>query len=239
MSKAVNVSSEDISCPNPNGSFVYSPSKPTSYDVIYFDASASNPGTGRTIDRYEWYIDDVLSKDGSFVIMNFSPGSYIVKLVVTNDCGKTDTTPTTKVVKVIEPPNGNGNGTPPIEGTGIWDIKQAVDSVGSNIFVSKVYVDDVYVGGYTPEVLYFGSNENYSFGSHTVKVEAEYSTKKYKTWSQTRDIQSGDMFEDFPVLAQLFLVDIISDPLGAIISTNEASQNLNLISLLYNKIRNL
>ena len=151
-------------------------------------------------------------------------------------CGKTITVIKDELVNFECTPTESI--APPMN-SGVWNIRQAIDQNGDTIYVSKVFVDGVYVGGYTPEILYFGPGENYKFGSHEVSVEADYIGKKYKKWSSIKDVQSGDKYEDFPILNLVFVIDILSSPKEANISTTKDTSTINLITTLLNKLKKI
>ena len=79
--------------------FVFSPLTPEVLQVVNFNASASTPGTGRTIVDYLWdFGDGDLNKRGVTTTHDFSPvGIYLVTLTVTDSTGEkvTDSQPIT------------------------------------------------------------------------------------------------------------------------------------------------
>jgi PKD domain len=83
----------------PTADFVYSPDAPTVNQTVYFNASASKPGLGRTIVSYDWDFRPSPAQQGVMVSAKFSEaGLYNVTLVVTDDLGQRGTV--TKAVTV-------------------------------------------------------------------------------------------------------------------------------------------
>jgi PKD repeat protein len=92
--------------PTPTASFIFSPAQPNAGQTVFFDASASAPGTGATITSYSWSFGD-----GSFgtgvtpqhtYAVNGAPGattSYNVRLTVTNSAGQSATATQTVAIK--------------------------------------------------------------------------------------------------------------------------------------------
>lgn len=85
----------------------------------------------------------------------------------------------------------------------VWHILKATDSItGAEIFASKVHVDGVYTGHYTPEDLTFCTGckcdtvVDCGFGLHTVTVKAA----GYSDWTKTRTLAAGDVFTDTPIM---------------------------------------
>jgi len=75
---------------SPTANFVVSPSAPTTYQTVFFNASTSTPGAGRTIVDYAWNFGAGASQHGMTVTTSYdTPGSYNVTLVVTDDVGQT------------------------------------------------------------------------------------------------------------------------------------------------------
>jgi hypothetical protein len=73
----------------PTADFVYSPAAPTAYQAVYFNASASKPGAGRTIVSYDWDFRPAPPQQGVMVSASFiQAGVYNVTLVVTDDVGQ-------------------------------------------------------------------------------------------------------------------------------------------------------
>ncbi len=83
----------------PTASFVTSPTTPAAGQPIYFNASASQAGTGRFLVGYDW--DFGTGRTGTGVTTSKAydtSGEYTVTLVVTDDIGQTAST--SKTVKV-------------------------------------------------------------------------------------------------------------------------------------------
>jgi hypothetical protein len=73
----------------PTADFVYSPGAPAVSQTVYFNASGSKPGSGRTIVRYDWDFRPSPPQQGVMVSATFSEaGMYNVTLVVTDDLGQ-------------------------------------------------------------------------------------------------------------------------------------------------------
>ena len=90
------------SCPKPTASFVNTPTSPKVNEYMYADASDSSGDPGADIQRYEWYINDILINTGKTTNFIFSTvGTKSLKLRVINTCGNSDTK--TKYINVTEP----------------------------------------------------------------------------------------------------------------------------------------
>lgn len=75
---------------NPTADFTFSPSSPTTLTPVNFDAGGSVASTGHTIVDYAWSFGDGSSGSGAAVAHRYSvPGTYVVRLTVTDDQGKT------------------------------------------------------------------------------------------------------------------------------------------------------
>jgi len=69
-------------------SFTFSPVTPEVLQEVYFDASGSTPGTGRTLVSYGWDFGDGVAKSGIKSNHDFKvSGIYLVTLTVTDDTG--------------------------------------------------------------------------------------------------------------------------------------------------------
>jgi PKD repeat protein len=69
--------------------FTFSPITPEVLQIVRFNASTSTPGTGRTIERYDWDLGDGTFKSGITVEHDYTPsGVYLITLTVTDDLGK-------------------------------------------------------------------------------------------------------------------------------------------------------
>jgi len=85
-------------------SFTFSPLTPEVLQVVYFDASGSTPGTGRTIVRYDWDFGDGLTKTGIKSTHDYTPsGMYLVTLTVTDDSGRKATSSQPITVRPVVP----------------------------------------------------------------------------------------------------------------------------------------
>ena len=69
-------------------SFVFSPVTPQALQDVFFNASGSTPGSGRTIVSYHWDFGDGTLKTGVQTNHDFTPsGIYLVTLTVTDSAG--------------------------------------------------------------------------------------------------------------------------------------------------------
>ncbi len=76
---------------NPAADFTFSPNSPTTSTPVNFDAGGSTASTGRTIVSYSWAFGDGATGSGQTTSHLYSsPGSYTVRLTVTDDQGKTN-----------------------------------------------------------------------------------------------------------------------------------------------------
>ena len=78
----------------PTAGFVFSPTNPDDGDTVFFDASASVPGPGRSVVSYRWnFGDGGASTAGPKTTHTYgNDGTFEVQLKVTNDVGESDTT---------------------------------------------------------------------------------------------------------------------------------------------------
>lgn len=76
----------------PTASFVFSPTEPAPGTTVFFDATASRAGNGRTIAKYSWnFGDGGASNKGPKTSHAFAAaGTYTVRLTVTNNLGEFD-----------------------------------------------------------------------------------------------------------------------------------------------------
>jgi PKD repeat protein len=73
---------------SPTASFTFSPTAPATGASVFFDGSASQPGTNASIASYVWTFGDGASTSGVAPAHRFeNPGTYVVTLTVTNDRG--------------------------------------------------------------------------------------------------------------------------------------------------------
>lgn len=78
----------------PSATFTFSPSDPIVSQVVNFNASASKPASGRTIQSYTWDFGDGDQKTTSSALTThdfLAAGKYTATLVVTDDAGRTGT----------------------------------------------------------------------------------------------------------------------------------------------------
>lgn len=223
--KTCTLEPEDEPCPNPNASFAVSETKPKIGDLVTFNATASTPGTGETIESYKWNFGDGETATGIIVSHSFEiAGLFVVKLEVENDCGNSDSA--TKNITVqeatVEPAT--------------WEITDAKDTEGNILSAAKTYVDDIYIGHYAPETIEFcpgctcDTVVPCGFGEHTVSVRKT----GYRDWSNTRTLAAGNVFTDDPVMEKVFEIEILSSQEGATISVDgeTVTTSLNLIQQL-------
>ena len=104
-----------------------------------------------------------------------------------------------------------------------WQIGDVKNEAGATLGAAKVYVDDIYVKHYAPELLTFCTGCSCDtvipcgFGTHTVSIKKA----GYQDWNKTRTLGSGDSFTDSPVMKLIptgtFPVTLLSQPSGATI----------------------
>ena len=83
----------------PVASFTFSPSSPVPNQTVFFNASASAGGSGRSIVSYGWDFGNGSSGSGVSASTGFgTPGNYVVTLTVTDDVGKKGTAAKTVTV---------------------------------------------------------------------------------------------------------------------------------------------
>ena len=72
--------------------FTFSPVTPQALQDVFFNASSSTPGSGRSIVAYNWDFGDGTLKTGVQTNHDFTPsGIYLVTLTVTDSAGGTAT----------------------------------------------------------------------------------------------------------------------------------------------------
>ena len=70
--------------------FTFSPGTPKIGDSVVFDASTSTVNAGRTITAYQWSFGDGSTGSGKLTNHTFTePGTFAVKLTITDDLGRT------------------------------------------------------------------------------------------------------------------------------------------------------
>ena len=84
----------------PTADFVYSPAAPAAGDTVFFNASTSTAGTGRSIVSYTWnFGTSTGTASGKIVTKVFTtPGDYNVTLTVRDDAGLSATTSQTVTI---------------------------------------------------------------------------------------------------------------------------------------------
>ncbi|MDD5614985.1 MAG: PKD domain-containing protein [Candidatus Methanoperedens sp.] len=245
-------------CVKPTAAFSTSPSSPDIGIQMTF-TDASTPGTGLTLKSWSWNFGDGSTSTLQNPTHTYTTtGSKTVTMTVTNSCGQTDTatktftigtTPTpTPTPKPSPTPTPTPAPTPtPTPAPATWHILQATDPGGLPLSSAKVYVDNVYLGHYTPEDLTFCTGCTCDtivacdLGTHTVKV-----TKTgYKDWTATRTLAASDVFSDTPIMQKTFPVTVESVPAGATISADPGTLQLqrikgeNTIETLLRQMRNI
>ncbi len=87
-----------VNPPAPTAAFTVNPSSPTVFQQVTFDASSSRVASGHRIVSYAWSFDDGTSDTTSqaLKVKTYStPGTYVVRLTVTDDVGQSTTTSVT------------------------------------------------------------------------------------------------------------------------------------------------
>ncbi len=69
----------------------YSPSSPNVGDMLTLDASASSPGTGATITKYDWFSNNIMVATGRIASMRVTDYVFILGLRITDSTGQTAT----------------------------------------------------------------------------------------------------------------------------------------------------
>ena len=143
----------------------------------------------------------------------------VVETFWAKDCVLTDEVPTPTPTPL---PGVTPTPTPaPPKAT--WQIGDVKNEAGATLGAAKVYVDDIYVKHYAPELLTFCTGCSCDtvipcgFGTHTVSIKKT----GYQDWNKTRTLGSGDSFADSPVMKLIpsgtFPVTFLSQPSGATI----------------------
>ncbi len=150
------------SCPRPTASFVNTPASPEINEYMYTNASDSSGDPGAEIQRYEWYVDEVLVSTGETASFTFNTvGTKSLKLKVINTCGSSDTK--TKYITVKEPaacpkPTASFINTPSSPKVNEYMYADASGSSGdatAPIELYEWYVDDVLVQtGMTTSIIF-------------------------------------------------------------------------------------
>jgi len=88
----------------PTAEFSFSPSAPSAGQLIFFNAQASRPATGRQLVSYEWDFGSGRTGSGITTSKQYdTPGTYAVTLTVTDDAGQSDTDVRTVTVGANSP----------------------------------------------------------------------------------------------------------------------------------------
>jgi PKD repeat protein len=89
----------NVATGNPTADFTFSPSTPTTATTVNFNAGSSTGANGRQIVSYRWDFGDGATASGATASHRFvNPGTFTVRLDVTDDLGRTSFT--TKSVTV-------------------------------------------------------------------------------------------------------------------------------------------
>ncbi|MBM3205500.1 hypothetical protein FJZ41_01450 [Candidatus Shapirobacteria bacterium] len=111
-------------------------------------------------------------------------------------------TPTPTLTSTPTPTTQTPTPTATIKPTATYKINEVKDEDGEVLNSVKVYVDEVYLHHYAPEVLTFGDGyqcDTYvscGFGQHTIKLEKT----GYNHWEETLALNPGDFYETSPVM---------------------------------------
>ncbi|MCX7843815.1 MAG: PKD domain-containing protein [Candidatus Bipolaricaulota bacterium] len=134
----------------PVAQFTFAPASPRAGDWVYFDASASADPDG-TIVNYQWDFqnDGVFDATGKVAFFRYTaPGTYTVRLVVTDDKGATaSATKTVVVVPLVinQPPVARFAFTPESPRAGDWiqfDASASSDPDGTIVNYEWDFQDD-------------------------------------------------------------------------------------------------
>lgn len=93
--------------------------------------------------------------------------------------------------------------TPTPKPTATYKINEVKDEDGEILNNVKIYVDDIYLHHYAPEVLIFcdgcqcDSYVDCGFGQHTIKLKKT----GYNDWNEMKIINAGDFYEVYPVMS--------------------------------------
>lgn len=150
--KSCTLELEEQPCPNPNASFVISPTTPDVNETITFDASQSTAGGDESMDSYTWDFGDGTDGSGRVVTHTYvTAGSYVANLTVRNDCRETDVA--TRTISVRE-----------IVDTGDVTVK-AYSAPGVTLSGAIVYVDNIDKGN-APVTI-----KDLPVGAHSIRLE--------------------------------------------------------------------
>jgi len=110
-------------------------------------------------------------------------------------------TPTIQIL-VLTPTPTSKLPTPTPKPVATYKINEIKDEDGEILNSVKVYIDDVYLHHYAPEVISFcdgcwcDSYVSCGFGQHTIKLEKT----GYDNWQESKTINSGETYEVNPVM---------------------------------------
>jgi len=205
---------EEPPCPSPNASFVIGPTSPDVNENITFDASASTAGGDESIDSYTWDFGDGTNAIGRVVTHAYvTPGSFIAKLTIRNDCRETDVS--TKTITI----------NPIID---IGDLTVKTYSAPGVLLTGVVaYLDNLDKG--SPPV----TIKNLTVGSHSIRLEktgylgcascegVACTPGATITPCDFTVVIEKDVTKVLEVTMQkVFLIEITSDPTGATITVD-------------------
>ncbi|MEE8130742.1 MAG: PKD domain-containing protein, partial [Vicinamibacterales bacterium] len=83
-----------VASAGPTAAFEFLPTTPTSGQEVTFNASGSEPGTGRTITEYSWDFGDMTTVMSAIPTVKHTfatSQTFVVRLTITNSKDETDT----------------------------------------------------------------------------------------------------------------------------------------------------
>jgi len=214
----------------PSPSFINSPSSPQSGDTVTFDASASDPGTGATITKYEWFINDILFASGpttSTTSKVLIEGSYIVKVKITNSFGNSDLAVKSITVKPISATGSTPTASfinAPSSGlqagqTVVFDASSSNPGSGATITGYQWYSDNtLFSSGPAPTAI-----KTFTEGTPIIKLIVTNSFGKTDSTSKVLTISSGIPATPKPGTPTASFVLSPTSPLEGEIITMDAS----------------
>jgi hypothetical protein len=145
--------------------------------------------------------------DDEVETISYGTGGLFKSPLATQSASRTDTgwvvgvpTPQGEEVNLNCPsPTPTPTPTPiptPVPAGGVYRINDVKDNAGNVLNSVQIYLDDVYIHHYPPEVLTFCDSCDYKFGSHTISLKKS----GYDDWSETKNISSGSNFEVNPIM---------------------------------------
>ena len=167
-----------------SANITFSPTQPTVGQTVFFNGSASSPGSASSITSYSWNFGDGTTGTGVTRSKTYSSsGTYVVRLTVVNSDGQTATTTANVPVSVIANPTALFSMSPtnPTVGTAVFfNGSSSTAPAGSTIATYAWDFGDGSTGtGVTPSHTY-GANFAY-----TVRLTVTDSTGRTATSTQT------------------------------------------------------